>query len=132
MLLQASESIHAAQVLAGDYKFWVTVGGIMWGVYKAYDWVKQIRTKDVPDIKEEVKKLSLHLGELGTKVDNQTNQVVQELKEMRSDFRTFYCAPQPNPLYGMQMMQPVHAKPIPQPRKKRNPKPTETPTPSES
>lgn len=92
--MQASvESIRALQALAGDYKFWSTVALIIIAGYKAYDWVKQIRTKDIPDLHAEVKRLGTSMDALGSKVDAQTQSLVSELKEMRSDFRTFYIAP---------------------------------------
>lgn len=105
------DSIHALEALTSDYKFWSTVALIIIAGYKAYDWVKQIRTKDIPDLHAEVKRLGTSMDTLGGKVDAQTQSLVSELKEMRSDFRTFYISPSA-------MMMPVARQRIPpKPRK---------------
>lgn len=95
MLISPADSLQAIQSLAGDFKFWTTLGACVVAVYKAYDWVKQIRTKDIPEMHSEIKKLSVSIDVLGSKLDAQTTSVVGELKEMRSDFRTFYISPSP-------------------------------------
>lgn len=117
MVFLQANSIIALQSLANDYKFWMTLTAVVIAGYKAYDWVKQIRTKDIPSIHSEIAKLSAGLDTLGNKLDTQTTSVVGELKEMRSDFRTFiphFYNPSPS------MMMPVQSRPrkATKPRKK--------------
>lgn len=118
VLLASVDSIQALQLLAEDYKFWLIVITIITAGYKAYDWVKQIRTRDLPDIHGEIKNLKTGLDSLGTKLDAQTTSVVGELKEMRSDFRTFYTSPSP-------LMMAAYARPE-RPAPKRKPRAKKT------
>lgn len=61
-------------------------------IYKAVNWVKEIRTKDFVELRSDVQQTNLTIERLGAKVDIQTSAVVRELQELRSDFRTFYAS----------------------------------------
>lgn len=82
----------------GLLKIWIPILGGAWGIFKVINWVKDIRNKDLIELKCSVDELKV---EFGTKVDSlkeevkvQTTEIVGQLKEMRSDFRTFYSPPQ--------------------------------------
>jgi hypothetical protein len=66
--------------------------------WKMVQWVKEIRTKDFADLRTAVTETQGSIDALGHKVDAQTNAVVRELQELRSDFRTFYTQPVPQML----------------------------------
>ncbi len=115
MILPA-ESLHALQYLAEDYKFWITIAGMIASGYKAFQWIKEIRTKDLVAVHQGIQEIKTGLNSLGMKLDSQTNSVVGELKELRNDFRTFI----PMATY----MSPVAARPAA--KRTRKPKTTGT------
>src|SRR5271155_3108131 len=63
-------------------KFWTPILAGSWVMFHAVEWVKSIRTKDIPALQDSI-------NVLNTRVDDQTTKLVTELKEMRSDFRLF-------------------------------------------
>lgn len=69
-------------------KFWIALISFLWAIFKGFNWVKDIREKDLKDIHNGVTSLR---GE----IQGQTTQIVDQIKELRSDFRTFYTIPQP-------------------------------------
>jgi hypothetical protein len=79
-------------------KFVLGFGSVAVAVWKVVQWVKEIRTKDFADLRVAVTKTQGSIEALGHKVDAQTNAVVNELRELRSDFRTFYTQPVPQML----------------------------------
>lgn len=99
MFLETAEAIRALQSLATDYKFVITLLAALGLAYRAFDWIKQIRTKDLIEIHSGIKDLKVELksgmDNLSNKLDTQTTSVVGELKELRSDFRAFYIPPAP-------------------------------------
>lgn len=99
------DTFHILQSVAEQGKFWVGLATAIIAGYKGFEWVKQIRTKDLKEIHDGIKSMS-------GKIDTQTASVVGELKEMRADFRTFYISPAP-------AMLTARAKPV---AKKRTPK----------
>jgi hypothetical protein len=86
------ETIHVVEAIASDVKFWATLIGFLIAGYKAFDWVKQIRTKDLSEIHTGLNQLRTEfktgVDGLSAKVDSQTSAIVGELRELRSDFRT--------------------------------------------
>lgn len=107
-------------------KFWVPCLAFSWGVYKGFDkafkWVKEIREKDLAELKTSVDGLKGGINETNTavqnmqhglsgKIESQTVSIVDQLKELRSDFRTFYTIPTPQ-------MIPARAKPVKTVKKK--------------
>ena len=111
------ETAFAGLWLYEQLKYWLPALGILWGAFKTFRWVKEIREKDLADLKISVEGLKTGITDtksavekmeegVGTKIENQTISIVDQLKELRSDFRTFYTIPQPQ-------MIPARAKPVP-------------------
>lgn len=67
------------------------IGGAIWGLFKGYQWVKDVREKDLKQLKQNM--ADLHTGIEGVRaaIDTQTQSLVAELREQRQDFRTFYA-----------------------------------------
>jgi hypothetical protein len=91
----------------------LSVGGVVIAAYKVVQWIKDIREKDLHEIKTGM--VDMHTGVLGlqTEMAKQTDALVNELKEQRQDFRTFY-----GPL-----LQTVSTPAVPRARAKRSPRP---------
>lgn len=108
-------SVATMEVLYNEGKFWIAFGGILWSVFKAAKWIKDIKTIDIANIqtatamirveaKEQAHTLALEVKENSNAVvaslKEQTSAVVRELQELRQDFRAF-CTPQTiMPAYG--------------------------------
>lgn len=80
------DTFQTAHMLYEESKFWLALGGGLWSVFKGINWVKAIRTNDLHHIQ-------LGVNDLKTGLETQTTAVVNELREMRNDFRTFYVRP---------------------------------------
>jgi hypothetical protein len=97
-----------------ESKFWSALIGMLWAAFKGFSWIKDIREKDLKGIQGDVSLLSGEVRRqtdvISTVTDRQTNAMTRELQELRSDFRTFYTAPDA-------LMVPVHARGI---RKRAN------------
>ncbi len=65
-------------------KFWLSIGGIFFGIYKVIDWFKSLKTNDLAHIQSGV-------NDLNTKIDHQTVQICDELKGLRSELRTYFA-----------------------------------------
>jgi hypothetical protein len=70
-----------------EAKFWLSVGGAFWILFKCVNWVKAIRENDLTHLQTGV-------DNLHTELQNQTSAVVKELQEMRLDFRTYFAPAQ--------------------------------------
>lgn len=90
-------------------RFWIPCIGFGWGLYKAFAWVKAIREKDLAELKVSMDGVKTGLEATNTAISrmeqtstenfkSQTTSIVDQLKELRSDFRTFYTIPQPQML----------------------------------
>jgi len=110
-----SNAIQFVNWLATEWKSIAFVVAVIITTYKGFDWVKQIRTKDLAELHTSVGYVNSGITSLGAKIDNlsekletkldsQTSAVVSELKEMRGDFRTFYISP-------VAQMMPARSKP---------------------
>lgn len=66
-----------------EIKYWLTAGSVVWTIMKIMNWVKKIKETDLVNIQSGVSTLNHELVK-------QTSAIVNELKEMRADFRTFY------------------------------------------
>lgn len=73
---------------SADTKFYLALFGILWTSFKGFNWVKDIREKDLKGIKDD---LSTQTQVIGTGFSNLTDGV----RELRNDFRTFYMSPDP-------------------------------------
>ena len=61
-------------------KFWIPIACGMFAVFRGVEWVRSVRTEDIPEIQKSIKGLN-------DRLDDQTNKIVGELKELRADFR---------------------------------------------
>lgn len=80
-------------------------GGASVSVYKVIQWIKDIREKDLHEIKT-------GMTGVQTEMSKQTEALVAELKEQRADFRTFYAP----------LLQAVATPVVARPRAKRSPR----------
>lgn len=102
------DSIHALAQGLDNRKYWVSLVAIIIGAYKAFQWVKGIRTEDLSEVKVSLTSVSTKIDDgfdkLAKKIEEtsasqlrstefQTSSFVREIQEMRHDFRTFYTQP---------------------------------------
>ena len=87
LMLQASNiPLHDIWVaFYPEFKFWGMMGGILWTIYKGVAWVKEIKTNDLQHINQGIMDMENGMKE-------QTKAIVDELKEIRSDFRALMTA----------------------------------------
>lgn len=71
------------QTIYAEVKYWLSVGALIWTITKIMNWVRKIKETDLVNIQTGVTNLNHELVK-------QTSAIVNELKEMRADFRTFY------------------------------------------
>lgn len=90
MIIEAALTIGALLEIGKDLA-WICGAG--YAGFKAYDWVKGIRQQDFPEVNQSLTQVKDMLGVVKQSVDAQTTAIVNELKEQRQDFRTFYAPP---------------------------------------
>lgn len=73
---------------SADTKFYIMLIGGMWTAFRGFNWVRDIREKDLRGIKED-------LGAQTTVIGNGFANLSDGIRELRNDFRTFYIAPDP-------------------------------------
>jgi hypothetical protein len=61
-------------------KIWLPVGGLAFGLFQAWQWVKQ-----------KLINIDANTISVKTSIDHQTNAITDQFKELRSDFRTFFA-----------------------------------------
>ncbi len=80
-------------------KFWLPAITAAYAIFRAWNWVKAIRETDLTTITSSVKNTNAAVEKLeasmSAHLQAQTVSIVDQLKELRSDFRTFYTIPQP-------------------------------------
>jgi hypothetical protein len=69
-----------------ELKFWASVVGGLWMVFRGINWLKSIKDNDLVHIQ-------LGVNEIKSELKEQTSAVCKELSDLRCDFRT-YVAPQ--------------------------------------
>ena len=84
-----SNSVDFLKELYPELKFWSQLCGGIWLVFKGLQWVKDIKVKDLAEIKTSVNDVKTGLSEIHTEMKEQTNSIVGELKELRADFRAY-------------------------------------------
>lgn len=82
---------------SADTKFYLMLGGLLWTAFRGFNWVKDIRQKDLKGIKED-------LGTQTNVISAGFAALSEGVKELRNDFRTFYTSPNP-------LMMPVSSRP---------------------
>ena len=80
------------------------ISGAIIGVYKVINWVKTKLSSIDLNVVELKQSMDTHITGLRDDVKAQTNALTTELREQRSDFRTFYA---PSLLQMMSANQPV-------------------------
>lgn len=98
MTIVANDSITLLNHLYEESKFWSALVALIWAVFRGFNWLRD-REKDLKVIQGdmgllngEVKKQT---GAIEFGFERQTSSLTRELQELRSDFRTFYTAPDP-------------------------------------
>lgn len=88
---------------SGETKFYVGLASLMWTAFKGFNWVKDIREKDLKGLKEDVGTVSTELRQQTHVIGNGFSTLLAGVHDLRSDFRTFYTSPDP-------LMVPVRAR----------------------
>jgi hypothetical protein len=102
-----------------DIGKWVSgFSAVLWAGFRAFTWVKQIREKDLAELKQNVGNVQVSVDGVKAAIEHQTNRIVSELQEQRQDFRTFYAPLLTTAMVPMQMQQARRAKKAPVKRKK--------------
>jgi len=83
-------------------KFWIPIACGMFAVFRGVEWVRSVRTEDIPEIQKSIKGLN-------DRLDDQTNKIVGELKELRADFRILLI-PQVQPVMVGARAKPVRTR----------------------
>lgn len=79
-----------------EFKFWGPVVGAFWIVFKAYNWVLEIKTKDLCNIQDSIKEFNFELDRGLTKQTtefvNSVSVNTNEIKELRGDIKMLTAA----------------------------------------
>lgn len=99
-----------ADAVYNELKFWGALFGVIWSIFKAAKWIKEIREVDLANLQktlnDQAETSEKRMETLSASAREQTEQIVtgfrqntsdivRELSELRQDFRTFYISPQP-------------------------------------
>jgi hypothetical protein len=74
-----------------ELKYWVSIGGFFFTLFKGYYWIKDVRDKDLKQLHESVSSLNAELKSQTTSFVSAVATNTKELTELRSDLRTFYA-----------------------------------------
>ena len=77
-----------------EAKFWSIMAGAVITAYKGFQWVKDIREKDLVTIQGKIDGLHTELGNQTSAIVKATDANTNELKELRNDMRTLIIQPQ--------------------------------------
>jgi hypothetical protein len=88
-IVLATSSIEWFKEIYPEAKFWSSLVGGLWLVFKGLTWVKEIKTKDLAAIKEGVAEVKNGLNNIHNEMKGQTVSIVDELRELRADFRAY-------------------------------------------
>ena len=77
-----------------EVRWWASVGGVFWILFKAVNWFKAIRENDLVHVQSGINDVKSGVETVHTELKNQTSAVVKELQEMRLDFRTYFSPTQ--------------------------------------
>ena len=84
--------ISNVHVLYEESKFWVSIIGALWAVFGGVQWLKSIKTNDLPHLQAGIDQVQVELKAQTTTIvksmDNNTDQV----KELRQDIKTLTTA----------------------------------------
>lgn len=86
--MQADHSLFIG--IYQEAKFWGPFIAFLWGVFKVVDWVKQLKTNDLHHIQLGINNFSDELKNQTVTLSSNQKAVIDELKAMREDFRTYY------------------------------------------
>lgn len=101
-MFQPDSAIHMdgfqlAKWIYAEGKFWLGFATALWYVFRAWNWVKAIKTNDLHHIQGSLDELHKKVGDQTKEISGQTTAIVGELSELRNDFRTFYKSPRRTP-----------------------------------
>lgn len=78
-------------------KIWVFIGSVCFGGFKLLQWFKTLKSQDLKEIRTGLVSLHTEMKEgfasLRNETQSQTTSVVNELKELRADFRAYNTPP---------------------------------------
>ena len=83
--MQLPSNMH---ILYEESKFWIGIATAIIGIYRGFEWVKDIRTKDIPGIQAGVNDLKFEITSQTTSLVKATDNNTHELRELRSDIKT--------------------------------------------
>lgn len=93
--MQLPNSIQYLPMIYNEFKFWAGFAAAVIAGYSAFQWVKAIRTNDLPHIQAGVQSLTNEMKEQTTSFVKAMDGNTQELKELRRDLFTALVAPVP-------------------------------------
>ena len=93
-LLQMTPAPSEIKAIYEEGKFWSIVATSIVALYKAFQWVKDIREKDLVTIQGKIDGLHTELGSQTTAIVKATDANTNEIKELRNDMRTLIIQPQ--------------------------------------
>lgn len=75
-----------------ELKFWGSIGGVFWLLFKGVQWLKTIKTNDLEHIHQGIEQMGTDLKAqtimlVETQKENST-AIIGELKELRADMRS--------------------------------------------
>lgn len=76
--------------LMNEARWWMATISFFVAIYKGFAWLKNSRAEDLKQIQAGLENVSTNVVALGGSLDRQTHTIVEELKEQRHDFRTFF------------------------------------------
>jgi hypothetical protein len=86
--MHAEPSAVAQFFQSADTKFYMALVGLLWTTFKGFNWVKDIREKDLKGLKDDI-------GTQTHVIGTGFNALAAGISELRNDFRTFYTSPDP-------------------------------------
>jgi hypothetical protein len=93
-MIQLPNSVQYLPVIYNEFKFWAGFATVVVAGYSAYQWVKAIRTNDLPHIQAGVLALTTEMKEQTGSFVKAMESNTSELKELRRDlFNAFVSAP---------------------------------------
>lgn len=73
---------------SADTKFYLGLAGLLWTAFKGFNWVRDIREKDLKGIKDD-------LGAQTHVIRDGFAALSEKVGDLSSDFRNFYISPDP-------------------------------------
>ena len=85
----------SAAPIYDELKWWGTVLGVAWTAFKAFNWVKDMREKDIKGIGDGVSGLKTEIKEQTTQFMSAMNDNTKEIRDLRTVLTQALIAPMP-------------------------------------